>query len=193
MVTEAERQRSVCKWAAEHIQRRDFVICDTETSGIDETAEVLQIVVVNAWGKVAFSSLVRPVEPIDEAGRAFEVNGISNQMMLRAPYPSAIGGIFAGFALCSVIAYNADFDSRMVRQTFGYRAQGWECAMKQFAQYAGEPGRYGDYKWHKLQSACAQFGLCLSRNWHDAAADALATYDLIAALADRYLEEEGTS
>jgi DNA polymerase-3 subunit epsilon len=194
-VTDSDRQRGVCKWAYDHIQARDFVIVDTETSGIDGQAEVLQIVIVNAWGRVAFSSLIKPGKPIDECGEAFAVNGISNAMVEWMPYMSDLRHLLAGLILSSgkpVIAYNAAFDQRMLAQSASssFNLRPWDCAMLRYAEFAGEPGRYGDYKWHQLQRACAGMGLPMDRNWHDAAADALATYELIEALAGRYVGEE---
>lgn len=189
-----DRQESVCQWAHELIERRDFVIVDTETTGLDDSAECVQIVVVNAWGKVGFSSLVRPECPVDEGGRAFEIHGYSNAMLRSAPKFQYVYPLLRGWLKgARVIAYNADFDRRVISQACDrcdfvpmWSPGMWECAMLLYAQYEGSPGKYGGFKWHKLQEACAALGMRLDRNWHDAAADAIATFELIEALAGKW-------
>lgn len=188
-----DRQLSVCIWAKSHIDARDFVIIDTETTGLDTTAEIVSIAVVNAWGKVAFSSLARPYKPIDEIGKAFAVNGISNAMLKNAPLLGDVWPMAAKhIGTSTVISYNADFDCRMVVSNLGLEINGpfrsqWECAMLQYAEYFGEVGTYGDFRWHRLEVACAREGVITS-GLHDAANDALATYLLMEALAAKVVE-----
>lgn len=190
-----DRQAAVCRWAHDLMEKRDFLVVDTETTGTDSQAECVQIVIVNAWGRVAFSSLVRPECPIDEAGRAFEIHGHSNAMLKSATRFQHVYPLLRGWLKgARVIAYNAQFDFKMISQCCDRAlmpvpaGDPWDCAMLRYAEYEGSPGRFGDYKWHKLAEACACVGLRLDRNWHDAAADAIATFELIEALAKRWEE-----
>lgn len=182
------RQREVCLWAKAHMENKDFCIIDTETTGLDQSAEVLSIAVVNAWGRVALSSLCKPRNPIDEGGKAFAVNGISNDMVDHAPqFEDVWAMVLKHIPLGNVIAYNAEFDFRLITQNLSARAcfpffNFWECAMLQYARYRGDPGEFGDWRWHRLEIACAQMGLP-GQYFHEAATDALATWALMNALA----------
>lgn len=179
-----DRQREVSQWARAHMEAHDFVICDVETTGLDETAEVVSIAVVNAWGKLAFSSLVKPKCSIDTLSPAFVVNGISNAMVVNAPCPYKIVDVLIHLtAGQTVIAYNSDFDRKMIEQSFDLSLS-MECAMLRYSAYYGEPGPYGDWRWQRLENACLQMGIP-PRRYHDAASDALATYDLVKALSER--------
>lgn len=182
-------QPYVQAWARSLIERRDMVIIDCESTGFRSEDEILQIVVVNAWGKIAFSSLVKPINPIDEEGDAYKVHGISNLMVKHAPSFADIFPIVRNWAEAHTpIAYNADFDARMLRQDalrHGHTpiAALWDCAMEQYANHVREPGKFGKFRPHKLVKACTDLNLG-ERKWHDAGADAVATYDLIVALAE---------
>ncbi|EHZ0494767.1 3'-5' exonuclease, partial [Salmonella enterica] len=57
------------------------------------------------------------------------------------------------------------------------------CAMKLYAEYRGEPGRFNGYKWHKLVDAAAHEGVVVEDKAHRALADCKMTLGLVRALA----------
>jgi len=152
----------------------EYVILDLETTGLEDTDEMVQISVVDMHGNVLLDQKVRPVKAEVSSG-ALAVHGITMAMLRRCEtFKNLSKKISAAIGGRNIITYNADFDRRLYTQTHraagGYMPQGrWECAMKQYAQYVGEwDVRHGSYKWQKLQGGD-----------HSAAGDCLATLDLI--------------
>ena len=120
------------------------LILDTETTGLDPAAQVIQIAIVDMQGDVMFDSLIRPSCAISPG--AGVVHGITMMMLRNAPtiieVLPALHKILGGHA---VVIYNADFDTRILRQTcaaFGQNVD-WvwrmntQCAMKMYAQLVG--------------------------------------------------------
>ena len=171
-----------------------FVVLDTETTGLDSDAEILQIAIINQDGAVLLDSYVRPQEPIIEAGRAFAVNGITNAMVASAPsfadlYPQ-IAALLAGR---TVVVYNVDFDRRMLAQAcrrydLPLIEANWNCAMVAYAEWHGawSPYRHACY-WQPLDTARAEFDLGFDGS-HGALGDCRATLGLIKALASKEVE-----
>jgi DNA polymerase-3 subunit epsilon len=139
------------------------VFLDTETTGLDNSAEIIEISVVDCSGNALLDTLVRPFSPIPPD--AIAVHGISGEMVQDAP---AWGDVFPELARLvqhrRVVVYNAPFDYRMVQQMnsrcgITSDLRDWECAMQQYSRYTGVwHERYGNYRWHRLTDALAQFG-----------------------------------
>lgn len=176
----SDRRRSraaAIAWASEVIARPDVVYLDTETTGIDGRAAIVEIAVVDGDGRTLLDTLVRPdgIIPYD----VVRIHGIDDGMVANAPgwldvYPVLLDMLRERV----VIVYNAEFDFRLVNQMnrrsgFPQRADQWHCAMKHYAGFASDwHTRYGNYRWHKLGVALARFGH--PENGHRARADALA-------------------
>ena len=66
-----------------------FVVLDTETTGVYNNAQLLEIaaVCIDEWGNVRtrFSSLIKPERPVDPNSKAMQVNQISVEELERAP------------------------------------------------------------------------------------------------------------
>lgn len=165
----------------------DAVILDTETTGLESDAEVVQVSVIGLDGRTMCNCLVKPVERIPEV--VINIHGITNEMVEDAStfediYPG-LAGVLAGK---SVIVYNADFDRRLLEQS-GRRyglpvlpAKEWICAMYGYAKYYGEWSEYhGSYRWQRLPSGD-----------HSARGDCIATLDLINRMASAKLSTEVT-
>lgn len=56
----------------------NYIILDTETTGLDNTAEIVEISVINDQGEVLLDTLIKPTKPIP--GDATAIHGITNEM-----------------------------------------------------------------------------------------------------------------
>ena len=182
----AHRQQ-VLRWA-QNLMERGFYVLDTETTGLGRRDEIVQIAIVDRDGNTAMDELVRPTIPIPFG--ASRVHHICDRHVEAAPDFSYIyielSKLLAGQV---VVAYNMDFDWRMLRQSsakYGLpdiRLGRRDCAMKQYARYKGiRSGRRRGYSWHKLGDAVAQEG-CQVVNAHNALGDAQMTLTLIQRMA----------
>ena len=149
-------------WARKLLNRRDVLILDTETTGLDGTAELVELAIIDTTGKVAFDELIKPAVSVPPD--ASRIHGITNSGLREAgaiTWPShheAVSKIVRAANI--LLVYNLKFDERIIRQTCGkYNLRSplgsirRECVMLEYAGYRGLPGRYGDYRWHKLADA----------------------------------------
>ena len=150
---------------------------DTETTGLNSSAEIVEVGIVDAEGNTLLESLVRPCRRIPSGAEA--VHGISNEMVRNAPtwaelWPE-VSQLFSGKR---VGIFNAEFDLRMMRQSHQQHGLSWEdmggnafCVMKMYARYYGDKRGIEDAKWQSLQKAGRQCGIALP-NTHRAVDDA---------------------
>ncbi len=176
-------------WARDLFEQHNFYVLDTETTGVGVNDEIVQLGIVDKNGQTVMNTLIKPTLPIP-AG-ASNVHGIYDKDVQNAPtlddvYVSLSSTLAGGV----VIAYNMDFDWRMLEQTIKvyqlplFRVSKKHCAMKEYARFRGVKNpRYGDYKWHKLSDACRQEGLPVE-NAHDALGDVQMTLTLIRKMAE---------
>ena len=75
-----------------------MLILDTETTGLDSQAEIIEIAIINESGNVVFESLVKPTKPIPED--AIAIHGIANEQVHAAPLwieiATAVNNILSG-------------------------------------------------------------------------------------------------
>lgn len=161
----------------------DCVVVDTETTGLDPSAEAVQIAVLSLAGEVLLDTLVRPSGLIPWG--ASRIHGITDAHVAHAPtYADLHPELDRVLAGRSIVAYNASFDERILRQTaarYGLRAPRarWQCAMRQYARWINQwDERKQDYRWHKLP-ALALPGI----RAHTAAGDCHATLHVLRSMA----------
>ncbi len=155
------------------------VYLDTETTGTHQTAEIVEICIVDHDGQVLLDSLVKPRSKIPL--QATQIHGITNTMVRDAPTWSEIWPrVQAVLTGRSVGIYNAEFDLRLMEQSHRQAGMSWRaveinvfCIMKLYARFYGDWNAYhGDYRWQSLEKAGGQCGLTLS-NTHRAKDDTL--------------------
>ena len=167
-------------------KNRDFVVLDTETTGLYD-AEIVDIAIIDSTGNVLLNELVQPSKPIPTA--ATLVHGITDEMVSESQMWLVLRGhVLDLLTAKNVIVYNADFDTKMLASTdaaFGCDVTKWldiatwHCAMKAFAEYFGDWSEYHQfYKWKKLSYAAAQLGVPYSEH-HRALLDCFATLAVV--------------
>lgn len=173
------------------IKSGDYLILDTETTGLDATSEICQIAIIDSSGKVLLDTLVKPVRPIPAEATA--IHGITNKdIEFALEFPAeAIANIIHE---CNVIVYNSDYDISMLYRSedaraFKYpyewaRIAKWYCAMQAFAEIYGDWNpKYKSYRWQKLSTACEYYEIEQQES-HSALADCLSTLAVCKAMAE---------
>lgn len=151
--------RKAVRWAKELITTREFVVLDSETTGLKDPIGFVELAVADPEGNALVNTTVRPKLPI-ESGAA-KVHGYTADNLEGAPafkevYPDLLDAISGR----RVVVYNAAYDRKVFDTEVGMLgARGllsgrhipaWECAMGWLAQYVGEPSKRGGYKFQKL-------------------------------------------
>lgn len=180
-------RQQAANWAAKLLAKGHFYVLDTETTGTGKSDEVIQIGIIDAAGEVALETLVKPGRKIPPASTL--VHGITDTQVTDAPTFRAmyvtLSSLLAGE---TVVAYNADFDRRLLEQTaqrYGLpslRVQSWQCAMKWYAKYYGRSMGRGRYRWFKLADACHHQGVPVV-DAHSAVGDCQMTLSLLRKMA----------
>jgi len=154
--------RQVMEWAKGLVEQ-GFLVIDTETTGLGRDDEVVQVGIINHFGEVLLDTLVRPQNPDrllakGPSGRSSaDIHGITPDKLRSAPtfreiYPALVALMTDNI----LVAYNADFDRRLLQQSCTRWempmpvAAAWHCAMKQHAVYFGEIKSDGEYRWQRL-------------------------------------------
>ena len=150
--------RTILPWD-ELVEQDDVLILDTETTGRGERAEIIEIAIIDTTGKERFQSLCKPEKPIPIP--AMRVHKITDRMVEDAKTWSDVHGTVKKlFKLAEyVLAWNAGFDERMLRQTTSRCGLKWKSKYKLhdlLSDYrALRPDRLG----YSLQEACGHEGV----------------------------------
>lgn len=151
-------------WAKDLLSRPadQWMILDTETTGLDSRAQVVQIGAIDGAGNVLIDNqLIKPTVQIEF--EAYMVHGITPEHVENKPsFREYYGTLYELLKSRLCIIYNADFDTRILRQSyiasnideslyseiFFSRAK---CAMLEYARFVGEWNRYHQsFKWQRL-------------------------------------------
>ncbi len=168
------------------------LILDTETTGLGEDDEIVEISLINSHGATLLSTLVKPLKPIPAEATA--IHGITNAMVENAPsWPGVLARLCELISGQTVVIYNRDYDTRLIDQTnaawgaaipLDIERPEFACAMLAYAEFYGQSdSRRGGYKWQKLTEAVKQQGVDNQAGAHRAIFDCLATLRLIKAMA----------
>jgi DNA polymerase-3 subunit epsilon len=153
---------SVIEWAKTVISR-DPLILDTETTGLDPRAEIVQIAVIDLQGRVLLDTLVKPTRQIPYD--AVRIHGITDMQVSAAPgWSQVVDTLYPLLMDRDVVIYNADYDTLLLRQSSNavsdlrsWLHTSWYCALKAYAKFYGEWNDYrNDWKWQALEMACHQ-------------------------------------
>jgi DNA polymerase-3 subunit epsilon len=184
----------VQEWARALFAERNFYVIDTETTGIGKRDEVVQIGVIDKNGEVVLDTLVKPTQRVPQG--AINVHGISNEMLVEAPtFADVYTMLSMKLAGAPLVAYNMDFDWRILQQTATLyklpmlRVGKRHCAMKQYAAFRGVWNlKRRSYTWHSLSKA-ATYEKITVVDAHSALGDVRMTLKLIERMAARDPDE----
>lgn len=178
--------RRVAIKEARELLESDFVVMDTETTGLGPDAEIVEISIIDADGTDLFTSLVRPSMPILPELTA--IHGIDNAMVRNAPTWKDIHDCVMHLFFGRKIAiYNAPYDLRMLRQCSDFAGcrvpdhleRQSKCVMQIYSKFRGEwSDHHGNWKWHKLSQAARDCGVDAT-GAHRAAADCKMTLGVL--------------
>lgn len=170
---------------------QNCLILDTETTGLGEDAEIVEITIIDTNGKPLLDTLVKPSKAIPAEATA--IHGITDAMVMNAPLWTEVchkvGALMSGR---TVVMYNASYDARLLDQTdliwgvipdLKNGLADFQCAMRAYAEFYGQCSERGGYKWQKLTAAAEQQGIKIQGATHRAISDCLTTLGVIKAMA----------
>lgn len=161
-----EAHREQVKWASS-ILLTDACLLDTETTGRDEAAEIIEIAATRFDESLIVDSLVKPTRRI--AKGAMAVHGIAQHHVENAPaWPDVWGSMRENVERSScLIAYNGTFDARLIEQScFAHKLPAPKLPplltpdlMIRAGIWIGDwDAKWNHYKWHKLESGHRALG-----------------------------------
>jgi len=168
----------------------NFVVLDTETTGITYPAEACEIAVIDSKGKALFDSLVKPSIPI--SAEAVSIHGITALKVKNKPsFAKHSRELESILRDKNIVSYGAKFDRDIlcwssepydIRVNWGGLGSWW-CAMNWYARVWSQPHpALGTPKWQKLAEAVQQQGLKVT-GAHSALGDCRMTLKLIQRIA----------
>ncbi len=174
----------------------DCVVVDTETTGLGNDDEIVEISIVTASGRVLLDTLVKPQKPIPED--AANIHGITNEIVATAPTWADIHyAVTEAMTGKTVVMWNSAFDARLIKQTFdkspvsvngvddlASALSDVQCAMLAYAEFLGDwNAERNSYRWQRLSYAAEQQGVKIEGTAHRALCDVKTTIGVIRAVA----------
>jgi hypothetical protein len=162
------------QWAVDALADPNTVILDTETTGLHDTARIVDIAVVTAAGETLLNTLVNPGVPIP--AESTDIHGITDAMVAAAPtFAKTLPDLENALAGKRVLIYNRAYDTARIRHELELHLDGtdpaaawmarhtWEDAMEPYSAWYGEwSERHGNYRWQRLGGAHRAHGDCLA-------------------------------
>lgn len=173
---------------ARSIIKQNPVYLDTETTGLDRNAEIIQVAVVDDGGHVLVDEFVRPSQPIPP--EVTLIHGITDDMVAGAKsWPALWPTVRSHLVGRTIGIYNAEFDIQMMRQSLERYRLPWRDNLNAmdilhlFSEYRGDwdPVRRSLRRF-KLEDAGRYFRIPLP-NAHRAVDDALLARALLRSMA----------
>lgn len=180
-----------------------LLFLDTETTGLSNSDEVIELGIVDINGKVIFDQRFKPSVPIHP--KAQEVHRISAEMLENEPaFFDYLLDFIDEVSGKKMLIFNKDYDTRIIRQNIekfentdaisfmqafmkGIQSN-IHCAMKMAANVFGATNKYGSIS---LSNAAIAAGLNpADYKAHSAVGDCLMTKDLFLAIAKMELSND---
>ncbi len=173
-VTPSLRQRSI--ETAQAVLQKNPVYLDTETTGLGNSDEIIEISIIADDGSVLLETLIKPTQPIPPGASA--IHGIYDEDVKSArPWPIVWPEVRAALFGRMIVIYNAEYDLRLLQQTHTRYRLPWKDRfntfdlLKLYSEYRGEwDAKRRSYRYISLDAAGKQCGIELP-NAHRSTAD----------------------
>lgn len=141
-------------WARDLLESGGFCVLDSETTGLTPPVQFVEVAIVDPGAKTLFVGTLRPDCRIEPG--AARIHGHTARSLAGSPpfwevYPNLLEALWGR----RVVVYNASYDRRVwdvAVRSLGARGGSlagelppWECAMRRYAAYVGEPSKRGGY------------------------------------------------
>lgn len=164
----ARQVRELEDWAVEALADGLVVVLDTETTGLEDDARIVDIAITDRHGKPILDTLIDPQCPIP--AEATDIHGITDSMVRGAPtFGQILERLTEALDGRRCLIYNAPFDKGRLRHelTRHHQAAGhpdprqaaadwinahvFEDAMTRYSDWYGDWSEYHqDYTWQRL-------------------------------------------
>ncbi len=152
-------------------KENDFIIIDTETTGLSLWDEIIEISCLDSKGNLLYDTLVKPTIPIPSD--ATEIHGITNEDVSSAPTWEKVWKEIEPLLISKkILIYNKDFDISKISHccslyNLDLPILDSDCVMQTYADYVGST------RWMSLSNAVGYY------IGHRAKNDSYATLELI--------------
>lgn len=183
---------------AKSLLQKDLVVLDTETTGLDESAEIIEVGLIDKHGEVLVNELVIPTRPVPEF--ITKLTGIDRQDIVTVGnHWKAVAILMTKYKESTFAIFNAVFDIRMIEQTT--QVQSWlslspelfpdlafiksnsvdvmELANRHFYKHLEWDEEQSKFKRLSLAKCCELAGIDHTNGAHRAVNDCQATLKLI--------------
>jgi DNA polymerase-3 subunit epsilon len=184
----SQRQNAIT--IAKQVIAQAPIYLDTETTGLEKTDEIVEISIIDDAGIVLLNSLVKPSQTIPAS--ATRIHRITNEMVQKAPaWPILWQQVRPLVISKTIVAYNSDFDYRLIMQSHARYRLPWKDnlsffdLLKLYSQFRGDwDSVRRSWRYYSLEQAGKSANILLP-NAHRSTADALLTRELLQYIADQ--------
>lgn len=144
----------------EFVNLENVVFLDTETTGMNDFDQIIELGIVSLDGEILVKSLVKPTVKINPA--ATKKHGLKMADLKKAPSWSAVYTQYLAATEGKIImAYNSKYDKKMVQQSckahgLTNKRRSWKCVMLAYAEFMGYD------KWFKLEDSVLNCGITVN-------------------------------
>lgn len=186
----AQAAGAVPEYKFRRFRMPDFVVLDTETTGLADFDEVIELAVVAPDGETLYESLFEPRMKVNPGASA--KNGLTNARLKGEPrFIDEWGKILRAIGGRRIFGHNIAFDARLVKQTlrrYGGNPDEAEAAFRGMVDTMALAKKYVQSPSYGLEKLANMLGVHEAED-HRAASDCRMTIRMMQNL-DRYLSGE---